>query len=33
MEKVGSNKSQYTLALNLFKKNLGMLKTALGKQS
>jgi flagellar basal-body rod protein FlgB len=32
MEKVGSNKGQYTLALNLFKKNVGLLKTALGKQ-
>lgn len=33
MEKVGSNKGQYELALNLFRKNISMLKTALGKQS
>lgn len=32
MAKVGSNKGQYELALNLFKKNVSMLKTALGKQ-
>lgn len=32
MEKVGSNKGQYELALNLFKKNVGLLKSALGKQ-
>ena len=32
MQMVGSNKGQYTLALNLFKKNVSMLKTALGKQ-
>ncbi|GAA0577454.1 flagellar basal body rod protein FlgB [Caenispirillum bisanense] len=31
MEKVGSVKGQYTLALNLFQKNVKMLKTALGK--
>lgn len=32
MEKVGSVKGEYTLALNLFQKNVKMLKTALGKQ-
>ena len=32
MEKVGNVKGQYTLALNLFQKNVKMLKTALGKQ-
>lgn len=33
MEKVGKVKGEYTLALNLFQKNVKMLKTALGKQS
>lgn len=32
MQKIGSNSGQYDLALNLFKKNLTMLKTALGKR-
>ena len=31
MEKVGKVKGEYTLALNLFQKNVKMMKTALGK--
>lgn len=31
IEKMASGRGQYTLALNLFKKNMQMLKTAIGK--
>lgn len=33
MEKVGNVKNNYDLAVNLFQKNLGMIKTAIGKGS